>query len=72
MQKRLKGSHDFLQQYGINMNLAVKIYNKYGGEIYSVLKENPYRMADDIDGVGFKTADEIAARVGIKTDSDLE
>ena len=35
------------------MNLAVKIYNKYGGEIYSVLKENPYRMADDIDGVGF-------------------
>lgn len=39
MQKRLKGSHDFLQQYGINMNLAVKIYNKYGGEIYSVLKE---------------------------------
>lgn len=44
----------FLQQYGINMNLAVKIYNKYGGEIYSVLKENPYRMADDIDGVGFK------------------
>lgn len=43
------------------MNLAVKIYNKYGGEIYSVLKENPYRMADDIDGVGFKTADEIAA-----------
>lgn len=52
MQKRLKGSHDFLQQYGINMNLAVKIYNKYGGEIYSVLKENPYRMADDIDGVG--------------------
>lgn len=61
----------FLQQYGINMNLAVKIYNKYGGEIYSVLKENPYRMADDIDGVGFKTADEIAARVGIKTDSDF-
>ena len=61
----------FLQQYGINMNLAVKIYNKYGGEIYSVLKENSYRMADDIDGVGFKTADEIAARVGIKTDSDF-
>lgn len=53
------------------MNLAVKIYNKYGTEIYSVLKENPYRMADDIDGVGFKTADEIAARVGIKTDSDF-
>lgn len=48
-------------QYGINMNLIVKIYNKYGGEIYSVLKENPYRMADDIDGVGFKTEDDSGA-----------
>ena len=61
----------FLQQYGINTNLAVKIYNAYGQEIYGILKENPYRMADDIDGVGFKTADEIASRVGIRTDSDF-
>ena len=61
----------FLQQYGINTNLAVKIYNTYGQEIYSILKENPYRMADDIDGIGFKTADEIANRVGIRTDSDF-
>ena len=61
----------FLQQYGINTNLAVKIYNAYGSEIYSILKENPYRLADDIDGVGFKTADEIASRVGIRTDSDF-
>ena len=61
----------FLQQYGINTNLAVKIYQTYGQEIYSILKENPYRMADDIDGIGFKTADEIAARVGIRTDSDF-
>lgn len=61
----------FLQQYGINTNLAVKIYNTYGQEIYSILKENPYRMADDIDGIGFKTADEIATRVGIRTDSDF-
>lgn len=61
----------FLQQYGINTNLAVKIYNTYGQEIYSILKENPYRMADDIDGIGFKTADEIASRVGIRTDSDF-
>ncbi len=69
--KDLRAAMIFLQQYGINMNLAVKIYNKYGEEIYSVLKENPYRMADDIEGVGFKTADEIASRVGIKTDSDF-
>lgn len=69
--KDLRAAMIFLQQYGINMNLAVKTYNKYGEEIYSVLKENPYRMADDIEGVGFKTADEIASRVGIKTDSDF-
>ncbi len=61
----------FLQQYGITMNLAVKIYNKYGQEVYGILKENPYRLADDIDGVGFRTADEIAARIGIRTDSDF-
>lgn len=61
----------FLQQYGITMNLAVKIYNNYGQEVYGIIKENPYRLADDIDGVGFRTADEIAARVGIRTDSDF-
>ena len=61
----------FLQQYGISTTLAVKIYNTYGQEIYGILKENPYRMADDVDGVGFRTADEIASRVGIRTDSDF-
>lgn len=61
----------FLQQYGISTTLAVKIYNTYGQEIYGILKENPYRMADDVDGVGFRTADEIASRVGILTDSDF-
>lgn len=61
----------FLQQYGISTTLAVKIYNTYGQKIYGILKENPYRMADDVDGVGFRTADEIASRVGIRTDSDF-
>ncbi|MBR5127977.1 MAG: ATP-dependent RecD-like DNA helicase, partial [Roseburia sp.] len=61
----------FLQQYGITMNLAVKIYNKYGQEVYGILKENPYRLADDIEGVGFRTADEIAVRIGIRSDSDF-
>ena len=53
------------------MNLAVKIYNKYGQEVYGILKENPYRLADDIEGVGFRTADDIAAKAGIRTDSDF-
>ena len=61
----------FLQQYGITMNLAVKIYNRYGQEVYEILKKNPYQLAEDIDGVGFKTADEIAAQVGIRSDSDF-
>ena len=60
----------FLQQYGITMNLAVKIYQQYGQRMYSVIQENPYQLADDISGVGFKIADEIAAKVGIFTDSD--
>ncbi|MCI7106871.1 MAG: ATP-dependent RecD-like DNA helicase [Agathobacter sp.] len=61
----------FLQQYGISTTLAVRIYNTYGQEVYGILKENPYRLADDVDGVGFRTADEIASRVGIRTDSDF-
>lgn len=69
--KDLRQAMIFLQQYGIHTNLAVKIYNTYGAEIYGILKENPYRLADDIEGVGFKTADEIASRVGIRTDSDF-
>lgn len=69
--KDLRQAMIFLQQYGIHTNLAVKIYNTYGSEIYSILTENPYRLADDIDGVGFRTADEIATRVGIRTDSDF-
>ena len=60
----------FLQKYGISLNLGAKIYQKYGGSVYSVLQENPYRLADDISGVGFKIADEIAYRIGIHTDSD--
>ena len=60
----------FLQKYGISLNLGAKIYQKYGDSVYSVLQENPYRLADDISGVGFKIADEIAGRIGIHTDSD--
>ena len=69
--KDLRQAMIFLQQYGISTTLAVKIYNFYGARIYSILKENPYQMAEDIDGVGFRTADEIASRAGIRTDSDF-
>lgn len=60
----------FLQQYNITGNLAVKIFTEYGQRMYEILKENPYRLAEDISGVGFKTADEIARRMGIGSDSD--
>ena len=66
----MRKSMMFLQKYGISLNLGAKIYQKYGDSVYSVLQENPYRLADDISGVGFKIADEIAYRIGIHTDSD--
>lgn len=59
----------FLAQYGISLSLGIKIYNQYEDALYRVLKENPYRMAEDIPGVGFRIADEIAARIGIRVDS---
>ena len=69
--KEMRQAMMFLQEYGISMNLAVKIYQEYGPRLYSMLKENPYQLADDIPGVGFKMADEIARKVGIFTDSDF-
>ncbi len=69
--KEMRQAMMFLQDYGISMNLALKIYNEYGSRMYGIIKENPYRLADDIQGVGFKMADEIAQKVGIFTDSDF-
>lgn len=60
----------YLQKYGISTTLAAKIFKQYGQKVYHVLEENPYQLADDVQGVGFKTADEIAMRIGIHTDSD--
>ena len=68
--KDLRDAFVFLQQYGISNTLAVKIYEAYGMELYTVMKENPYRLAEEINGVGFKMADELAARIGIHTDSE--
>lgn len=69
--RELRQAMIFLQQYGISQTLSVKIYQTYGQELYTILKENPYRLADDIQGVGFRIADEIASRIGIHTDSDF-
>lgn len=60
----------FLQKYGISNTLALKIYQKYGMGLYKVMQENPYKLAEDITGVGFRIADEIANKIGIHTDSD--
>ncbi len=69
--RELRDAMIYLQQYGISLTLAVKIYHTYGQKIYRILQENPYQLADDIQGIGFKIADEIASRVGIHTDSDF-
>ena len=68
--KELRNAMLFLTQYGISNSLAVKIYTKYGAKLYEIMQENPYQLAEDISGVGFKIADEIATRIGIHTDSD--
>lgn len=68
--KDLREALVYLQQYGISNTLAVKIYDTYGMDLYGIMKENPYKLAEDISGVGFRIADEIASRIGIHTDSD--
>ena len=68
--KDLREALVYLQQFGISNTLAVKIYDTYGMKLYHIMKENPYQLAEDISGVGFKVADEIASKVGIHTDSD--
>ena len=68
--KELRNAMLFMQKYGIGGALSMKIYKKYGEGLYRILSEDPYRLAEDIDGVGFKTADGIAEMMGISPDSD--
>ncbi len=68
--REMREAFVFLQRYGISNTLAVKIYNTYGTRLYGIMKENPYQLAEDITGVGFRIADEIARTIGIHTDSD--
>lgn len=60
----------FLDKYGIHGNMAIKIYNRFGSDTYKILQSNPYRLAEEISGIGFKIADEIAGRIGINVDSE--
>ncbi len=69
--RELRQGMMYLQNYGISLTLAVKIYQTYGMDMYRIIQENPYQMAEDIEGVGFKIADEIAGRIGIHADSDF-
>lgn len=69
--KEMREAMMFLQEYGISMNLSLRIYKEYGARLYGIIRENPYRLADDIQGIGFKMADEIARQSGIFTDSDF-
>ena len=69
--KDMRKSMIYLQKFGITLSLAAKIYEHYGNSVYRVMEENPYQIADHVPGVGFKTADEIASKIGIHTDSDF-
>lgn len=67
--RQMRQAMMFLQDYGISMNMAVKIYKFYKDDIYEVLHKNPYRLAEDIQGIGFKLADAIAQKAGFYRDS---
>ncbi len=69
--KDIRNAMIFMDKYGIHGNTAIKIYNSFGSEIYNIIQSNPYRLADEVSGIGFKTADEIASQVGIKVDSEF-
>ena len=69
--KKMQDAVMFLQQYDISINMAVKIYDEYKGATERILKANPYKMIEDIDGIGFKTADKIAYKMGVLPDSEF-
>ena len=70
-QDALRDAMMYLQGYGIPLSTGLRIYKRYGADMYAVLRENPYRLAEDIDGIGFRTADEIASKIGYRADSEF-
>lgn len=69
--KEMRNAMIFLQQYGISLAFSVKIVETYGQSLYEIIKQNPYKLAEDISGIGFRLADDIATKVGVVTDSDF-
>src|SRR6266568_9175236 len=68
-QGEIKELHLFLQSHDVSMNLATRIYKQYGQESIKVVRENPYKLAQDKIGIGFRTADDIAVKLGLPRDS---
>lgn len=68
--KELRDTLIFLQKYGISNHMALKLYDTYGAMVQVIIKENPYKLADDVDGIGFRRADEIASKIGIRVDAE--
>ena len=71
LRKSMREAVMFMQEYGIGTQLGQRIYDKYGPALYNIIKTNPYRLADEVEGVGFKTADSIALKQGLPRDSDF-
>lgn len=69
--KKLQNSVMFLQKYNITTNMSMKIYEIYGERTVETVKNNPYRLVEDVDGIGFLTADRIAKNIGIPTNSEF-
>ncbi len=68
-QNEVKELHLFLQSHDVSMNLATRIYKHYGQESIKIIRENPYQLAQDVSGIGFRTADDIAVKLGLPRDS---
>lgn len=71
LKKNMREAVMFMQQYGIGSNLASRIYDRYGPALYTIIRTNPYRLAGEVDGIGFKTADSIAVKMGLPRDSEF-
>ncbi len=68
-QSEIKELHLFLQSHEVSINLATRIYKQYGQEAIKVIRENPYQLAQEVNGIGFRTADDIAVKLGLPRDS---
>lgn len=69
--KQMQNTIIFLQNYEITTNMAVKIYKQYGDKVKEIMETNPYKLIEDVDGIGFSTADKIALKMGILPDSEF-